>query len=239
MLHKIIKYTEIEERNGALYLFDPRRFGLLCRKVDDLDKVYHRIRVMLTENDYPTTKQWIEAVATKGADGLRDCLVEENEKEAKRLKVPHQVAEQWKQIAIQEVDTDVWAECRTLCSDIEGLTQDLPPMRFCYSDDEGIRIEMESARDAIKDLCSCKVTDEIRAKADAVIALAEQIRAMELSGLNGIELTAKYALRDKVAPGLEIFADIATRTHTPGRTASTGPGNVFNYVGINSAPMKL
>ena len=239
MLHKIVNYSEIEERNGALYLFDPRRFGLLCCRLDDLEKAYHRIRVMLTENDYPTTKQWIEAVATKGADGLRDCLVEENEKEAKRLKVPHQVAEQWKQIAIQEVDTDVWAECRTLCSDIEGLTQDLPPMRFCYSDDEGICIEMESARDAIKDLCSCRVTDEMRAKADAVIALAEQIRAMELSGLNGIELISKYALRDEVAPGLELYADIATRTHTPGRTASTGAGNVFNYVGINSAPMKL
>ena len=236
MLHEIVKYSEIEERNGALYLFDPRRFGLLCRRLDELEKAYHRIRVMLADNDYPTTRQWIEAVATNGAEGFRDCLVEENEKEAKRLKVPRQVAEQWKQIAIQEVDADVWAECRTLSSDISERTQALPPLRFRYSDDEGLHIEMESARDAIKDLCSCKVTDEMRAKADAIIALAEQIRAMELSGLNGIELISKYAPRADVKPGLELYADIATRTHTQGRI-EPDMSNIFNQAGIKSAPM--
>lgn len=239
MLQDIVHYTEIEDRGGVLFLFDTRRNGLLCRQMEDLDKVYHRIRQMLVENDFPTTKRWITAIAQRGSDGLQEVIVEENEAEAKRLKVPRQVAEQWKRTATQEVSPEVWQSADKLCIDIDGFSRSLPPMVYGYTEEEGVFVDKESGRETIKALCSCEVTDEIRTKADTIITLAKQMRAMELQGINCIELASKYAQREEVTPGLDVFADIATRTHTPGGIAPPhGMGNVFNYIGMNHAPMK-
>lgn len=239
MLQDIVNYTEIEDRGGILYLFDPRRNRLLCRQMEDLDKVYHRIRQMLAENDFPTTERWITAIAQKGSDGLQEAIIEQNEAEAKRLKVPRQVAEQWKRTATQEVSPEVWQDADKLCIDVDGFSRSLPPMVYGYTEEEGVFVDKESGRETIKALCSCEVTDEIRTKADTIITLAKQMRAMELQGINCIELASKYAQREEVAPGLDVFADIATRTHTPGGIAPPhGMGNVFNHIGINNAPMK-
>jgi hypothetical protein len=230
MNYSIVKYSEIEERNGVLFLFDSSRFGIACRRLEELDNAYHGIRQMLADNDYPITERWIKAVAEKGAEGLHEVLVEDSEHEAKRLKVPRQVAEQWKRTAIQDVEADVWGRCDRLNWDVERLTEGLPPLSFGFSKDDGILIDLESAREAIKALCSYEVTDEVKAQAETIIALARQVREMEMAGINCTELVGKYARRDDIAPGLEIYADIATRRHSPATISSTGMADVFNRV---------
>lgn len=215
MLH-IVNYTEIEERDGALFLFDPGRFSILCHEMEELEKVYHQIRDMLSDNDYPTSKEWIFAVADNGADGLHDAIVKDTETEARRLKVPYRIAEQWKRTAIQEAPREIWGKSDSLRMKVVSLSGSLPRLSYGYNDTDGVFIDKESLKEQIKSSCSYVVTDEMKADADTILTLAKTVRALELKGINARELIGKYALRNDAPSGLELYRDMATRRHAQG-----------------------
>ena len=138
MLEYIVNYTKMEERGGTTFLFDERRYEMLCSRLDSIETVYRNIYDLLLQNEYPVSPEWVHAIAEKGADGLRDAIIRDTENEAKRLKVPFRIAEQWKRTAIQEVPQEMWRGCDALRSNVVSLSDNLPPLSFGYKDTEGV-----------------------------------------------------------------------------------------------------
>lgn len=216
MLQYIINYTTMEERDGTLFLLDESKKGILCHRVDELENIYREIRELLLQNDYPVSPDWIHSIAQKGADGLQEVIIKDTENEAKRLKVPFRIAEQWKRTSIQEVPREVWGKCDSIRSKIISLSDGLPRLSYGYTDTEGVIIDKESAEKEIESACSYAVTDEIKADANTILTIAKTVRALELKGINARELIGKYALRNDAPSGLELYRDMATRRHAQG-----------------------
>lgn len=121
------KRVKVKNRFGkdvyvAMYWLDADIQGILCHRVDELENIYREIRELLLQNDYPVSPDWIHSIAQNGADGLQEVIIKDTENEAKRLKVPFRIAEQWKRTAIQEVPREVWGKCDSIRSKIISLS---------------------------------------------------------------------------------------------------------------------
>lgn len=215
MFHTVI-YTTIEERDGVPFLFDPSRYGILCRQVDELENAYREIRELLVRYDYPVRAEWIHAIAKRGASGFSEVLIEDNEREAMRLKVPRHIAAQWKRTATQEVPAEVWDQCDQIREKIDRLSDGIPAPSFGFTEKEGVVLDKESCKEIIKTACSYEISDQIKAEAETIQSLAKQLRELEFRGINARELVTKYIEREEVPGPLELYRDIATRRHRPG-----------------------
>ena len=215
-MYDFINYSTIEDRNGKPYLYDARKCEILFRQVDELEKAYRDIRDLLTQNEYPVREEWIHAIAKQGADGLRQVLIEDNEKEAARLKVPRHIALQWKRTATQDVPLELWEQCDEIRQRIDRLSDGIPSPSLGFTEKDGVTLDKDSCRAVIKMACSHEVTDQIKAEAETVLALAKQLRELEFQGINARELTAKYIELEEAPAPLDLYRDIIMRRHRPG-----------------------
>lgn len=94
----------------------------------------NEIRRLFRDNDYqePNDEDLL-AIVKDGVKGVYRYLEMLEEKEAKRLKVPRQVAEQWKRIAIQEAeDVEDFRKInsfRIVVEDFKGFPNDRWPLK--------------------------------------------------------------------------------------------------------------
>lgn len=234
-------FNEIVVEDGKQFLHDARAERIRCERAKEYADAYEKIRRLLAANEYPTSREWIEAIAADGSDGLRRMVVDETERRIKADAIPPFIASMWRRTCTGEVPVEMYAEADTARRAIIDSGEGLPvqPEDFVYLDEH--IVDLGAIRARIAQGCRIEVTDQIKADAERVVRLAQEIRTISVdTGLNALELVHKYARAQEAPAPLSpsVLSDIVFRRHEPGRIEEEGIGYVMNLVGMQSAPMK-
>lgn len=217
MVHQL-DFNSIVEEGGIQFLYNEYWENILKEQLVRLDGHYKDIRALLKKTDLPSNPDYIRRVAREGSDGLRGIIVEMTEKHIIRLSIPSYLAESFRRNAPTEIPLETWNQAdelqRRITADEDGLP--IQADDYIFQDDNIINADAIDKR--ISEGCRIPITDTMKAEAEKVLQLAKELRALDLTGLNCIELATKYARSGEEHPApASLFNDISFRRHTPGR----------------------
>ena len=234
------KFDQIIVEDGKAYLYDARAEGIRRERAKDFADAYEGIRRMLLANGYPASREWIDAIAADGSDGLRRMVQEETERRIKADAVPPFIASMWRRTCTSEVPVEMYGNAdaarRAILDNGEGLP--VQPGDFVYLDEHIVALDTICGR--ISQACRIEITDQMRDDAKRVVKLAQEVRTLSVEkGLNALQLVRKYARADEIpAPSSpSVLEDIVFRRHEPGRMEDE-VGEVMNRIGMQTIPMK-
>ena len=234
-------FNEIVVEDGKQYLHDTRAERTRCDKAKRVADAYEDIRRMLTANEYPATREWIEAIANKGEEGLEEMVVGETERRIKADAVPPFLAGVWRRSCTGEVPPEMWegarAARRVIADEGDGLP--LQSSDLVFREDEILALGEVCAR--IRSGCRIEITDKMKAEAAEVVRLAGLVRALSVeNGVNAVELVSRYARAGEMPSPLSpsVLNDIVFRRHAPGKAEEGDMSEIMNLVGRQSIPMK-
>lgn len=194
-------YSQIIEKDGVAYLFDSRAFGMLCGRVDEIKPTYDEIKTALREHDYPDTEDFVRAVANGGADGLAEILTRDNDREAKRLKIPAYIAQQWRKSIVDDIPNELNARADALRAKLVRLMGD----DFSISDkdikfqDGEIVVDADAIKERVRPLTMAPISDQMRKEAEELRKIVPALRTLQENGLN-IPEVAKQLMGNWLAP---------------------------------------
>lgn len=136
-------YTKLTQEGDKVYLIDEAGISLRNSLLESVSQAFKDIRTLLEDADLPTERKWIEAVSSRGADGLEDMVRTQTEEDIKRLNLPKFSANQWRKSCVQDIPSEVWSRAQRLYTDIISNSEDLPRLEgsLDYDEKEGIIID--------------------------------------------------------------------------------------------------
>ena len=183
---RLNNYTQIVEKEGNTYLFDANAFGTISSRVDGIKPVYDEIKTTLHNYNYPDSEEFVRAVATGGADALAEILLRDNDREAKRLKVPAYIAMQWRKSVIQDAPQEMFDKADALRSKLLSLMGN----EFAVKDDDvsfqdgEIVINADAIKERVRPLTMAPISDQMRKEAQELREIIPRLRNLQEGGLN-------------------------------------------------------
>lgn len=225
-----LDFNSILKEDGEMYLHNEKQEHLLGAQLERLEATYQAVRALLEKTDLPTNPEYIQAVAREGRDGLEAVVRDMTEKTIKRLAVPRYLAESFRRNAPGDIPGESYQEADELrariANDEDGLA--VQPGDFVFREDT--ILDTDAIRARFIQGCRIRITEGMKAEADKVLQLANELRALELTGLNGIELATKYARAKEGTPSpSSLYRDLIFRRHAPGRLEE-GLEPIFNEI---------
>lgn len=229
-------FNSIYQENGEQFLRNEFGENRLCSRLERLEEHYEGVRALLQECDLPANSDFTQRVARGGRDGLEGVVREMTEKTITRLCIPSYMADSFRRSAPEEIQSESYQLADKLRDKIADIEGELPINAEDYIFTEESVLDIDAIRTRIFQGCRIRITKEMKAEADKVLRVADELRDLELSGLNCIELASRYA-RAKEAPAPAfLYRDIVFRRHAPG-TLADSLDIVFNEVARRDAPM--
>lgn len=217
---ELFNYSEIVEKEGKRYLYDPQFLNSRKCQLEDLQATYKQIRETLERYEYPAGEVWVRAIADGGADALRQVMVDENDKEAKRMKVPAYMAKQWRKSVVEDAPGQLFREADELHRQIAVKADGLPirPGDLTFNGGDLV-VNVEAVVERIIPLAMCEITPQMDADAHTLREVVAQVRALQEGGLNALEVVKKF-MGNWLAPSnypamedLEVYAALQSRRH--------------------------
>ena len=192
MLPNTFHYTQIVEKDGRTFLYDPQFVSVRGGRINALRDTLNEIRECLERFSYPTGEPWSRAVADGGADALCALMVEESDREAKRMKVPQYIANQWRKSLVEDTPRELVNQANALHSQV----------RFAY---EYLPLRNEDI---------VFVDGKLTVDADAVTDIVVKARALQDNGLHILDVV-KQLMGNWLAPSRfpDINDNVVVYTH--------------------------
>lgn len=178
-------YSQIVEKDGISYLFDANAYSGLCLRVDELQPVYDEIKALLQRHNYPDAEEWIRAIATGGADSVAELMLRENDKEAKRLKVPAFIARQWRKSVIEDAPKDFFDDANSLRARISSVVDGgvmVTEDDITYSGGR-IVVNADAIKERMKPGTMYPISDQLRNEAQELRGIIVKLRTLQEGGL--------------------------------------------------------
>lgn len=176
-------YSQIVEKDGVSYLFDAHAYSSLCLRVDGLQPIYDEIKTFLQSHNYPDTEEWIMAIATGGADSVAELMLRENDKEAKRLKVPAYIARQWRKSVIEDAPKDFFNEANSLRGKISSVADGIVTEDDITFSGGRIVVNADAIKERMKPGTMLPISDQMRKEAQELREIVVRLRALQEGGL--------------------------------------------------------
>lgn len=213
-----MNYSKLIQENGKTYIFAEDLFNEKSAQMARLQAAYIDIRIMLIDAGFPAGKAWITAIADSGADGLERVLQLSVSQEIKRLAVPFYMADTYQAAAREHVSPALWTKADELRATLQREGDGLPIQAGdIVITDTAVKIDTEAVLGRIRAACMLEITQDRMSEVDRLLDLAAAVRALELAGVNALELVKKYMDAPEQPAPLELYADAATRRHLPGQ----------------------
>lgn len=214
-------FDEIITRDGAEVLFDSHRFGLKCRQLEEIGQTLSAIFSLLTSRSLPATPAEIASVAHRGSEALSELATADTKARIGKIgDLPQFVAENWLRQAAREIPLDAYERAdelsREFISNFDGLPLNIEA--DVKAIEGGVVVDSEAVKERIRSGCEYVVPQEMLKEAEAIALLADQLRSLELAGVNALELCSNYARAKEPPTRLERLRDVVTRRHQPGTT---------------------
>ena len=214
-------YNQLIEKGDALCLYDSQFVNARALDIEALQSAYKSIRETLERFDYPTGENWLRAIAEGGAEALSRVLVEENDKEAKRMKVPAFMAKQWRKSVVDDAPRDLYNEADSLHVTIEQKRGELPIKEGDVTFKDGnLVVDADAIMERIKDIATREITPQMQKEAQMLKETVIKVRELQEGGLYALDVVKKYA-GNWLAPSrypdmedtLELYNTLLSRRH--------------------------
>ena len=228
-------YTQLIEKEGKTFLFDPDRAAALEKSVDRLQTALSRIIPMLEENELPTDPETVKAVANDGGHALIEIDARLNEEFLKSMRVQQRRRAALVQRGRDQFDQELLRTANDINRDITSAAAEI----IGFSDEDitfsndGPTVNRERIAEKIFSLCSVEVSERHQAEAEKLKSVILAIRDLEDSGLNAIEsikgLVGNWLAPSK-RPGLDkLSLYVSTMTHRHNSREFTKAANPSAY----------
>lgn len=206
----------ITEEDGKIFLCDVDTETRRCTQARELETDLQGVRKMLRDFGYPDTRQWVEAVRDNASEGLRTMVAAVAKETAGKLDVPAFMVPSFIKSTAEMIPAGAMEAADSLSAKIARDLDGLPvrPEAWVWMDDRIIDVDRISL-DVIA-ATRREVAAEDVELSKKILSLAGELRALELSGLNAIELAGKYARMEGKPAEFDLYNDVATRRHLPG-----------------------
>ncbi len=235
-MYQFIDYNTIINEDNKTFLIDTRRASVLVSQIDAMTAALRGIVELLKGLQIVPDEKRIDAVAAQGSDGLQVAVLESIEDRIGRSDLPAFVADTWRTGAKRAVPADDWRKADTLSLDYHHAADTLPLVPSDISVDKAgeLVVDTEAITERIRLACKVQVTDTHRKEAEQLLEIAGKIKALELAGLNAMELIKKYTLSESTPGELELWKDTITRRHEAGHIYSDDFPAVMNHIVLSN-----
>jgi hypothetical protein len=180
MLPIVFHYTQIVEKDGRSFLYDPQFVSLKSARISALNDALSEIKECLEQFNYPTGEAWVRAIADGGADGLCALMVSENDREAKRMKVPQFIANQWRKSLVEDTPRELINQVNALHSKILREFEDLPVRQEDIVFNDGkLTVDADTVIERIKTLAMREITEDMKKEAEIVKDIVDKARTLQ------------------------------------------------------------
>lgn len=235
-----MKYSQIRDEGGKRFLFDAREYGVLCAGVDRYAAKLKEARAILKKYDYPDTKEWQVAIIESGKDGLERVILEENDRQAERLRIPRYVAAQWRKQAVADTPAEMWAEVGRYHLDLCSEAAKIPIQEgdITYNKAGTPEMDTEAVKERLKIAFSKEITPQMQEEVKKLRELIVRLRELDAMGVNVRVLVPEF-LGNRYAPSkyppldeLELLEGIMrTRQQTAEQLLATNPTGYYQLGG--------
>ena len=215
----MLTYSTIVEKDGKTALFAETEFQRKVSQIADLNGVLARIGNYLKAYAFPVELPWITAIVTAGSPGLRGIMEKSVDAEMERLKLPAYMRNTYQAGAVQSLTPEDWAGADRLHADCRTFADGLPvdASDIIINGDGLPAVDTQVVTERLRPFYVRELTEEEKANASKLVELSREIRALELQGVNALEIIfGLYRTDDTPAP-LSLFSAFVSRYHSPGK----------------------
>jgi hypothetical protein len=228
--------------NDEVRLRDDQTIQIRNAQIGELQIVLDDCVDFLRDGDFPNSPDDVFEVLDRGRDGLLNVVWNRADQEAKRLKCRPYVAQTWREQEREAVTPEQWDKADALkrrhdhASD--GLALDRKTEIHITEDGRPL-VDAKAIAERIDKSCTITVTDEMKADLNHLLDIADQIKALELRGINAVELVEKFVRTNEKPADVELYKAIVFRRHAAGTIHNRDLDWVMNQVAINNNPNPL
>ena len=205
--------------NGEMRLRDDNSIGTLVSRIGELQIILDDCAVFLRTNDFPASEDDIFEVLHHGRNGLLTVVWKRADQEAKRLNCRPYVAQTWREQEREAVTPEQWNKADSLQNTFDRIADGLGlDMSTDISTTEDGRLIVEATVMAkrIESAYTIAITDEMKLDLAKLLDLADQVKALELRGINAMELIEKIVSAKERPTDPELYKAIVFRRHSAG-----------------------
>ena len=228
--------AKVIKKHGKTFLYDEANVNVRRHNVEKLQEVLDDAKRFLHDNDFPERKEDIFGVLDHGREGLLSIVWDRADREAARLKCRPYVAATWREQERESVTPEQWAQADTLCRAYSHIIDGLPFNREEDISEDAGRLVVDAAAilARVEAGCCIEITPEMKKDLNAILELADTVKAMELRGLNVRELIDKYIHAPSKPEESTLLYDIVFRRHAAGFLHDRDIDRLFNAVALNN-----
>lgn len=225
------------EKDGEVLLRDDHAIGVRNTQIGELQIVLDECVAFLHDGDFPASVDDVLEVLEHGRDGLLAVVWNRADREAKRLKCRPYVAKTWRENEREAVTQDQWLRADMLQRRFDRIRDGLAintKTDIHVTEDGQPIVEAVVMAKRIEDGFTIRVTDQMKADVAHLLDIAAQVKALELQGVNAIELVEKYVRADEQPADVDLYRDITFRRHPAGTLHHKDLDFVMNHVALNN-----
>ena len=223
--------------NGEIRLRDDRTIGTLCSRIGELQIILDDCADFLRTDDFPATEDDIFEVLNHGRNGLLAVVWKRADREAKRLNCRPYVAKTWREQERAAVTPEQWNKADALHSRYDRIADGLGLDRstdISTTEDGRLIVEATVMAKRIETAFTIAITDDMKLDLAKLLDLADQVKAMELRGINALELVEKFVRANERPTDLELYKAIVFRRHSAGTIHQKDMDWLMNHTAKNN-----
>ncbi len=229
-------FSTVVQKDDKTYLKDEATISRRLYQVSELQGVLDDAVKFLHDGDFPAKAEDVFNVLDHGRDGLLTVVWNRADQEAKRLNCRPYVAETWREQERDSVTPEQWKQADAIRLRYQQNIDGLPFDRLTdITDEDGLLlVDTVAISRRIEDSCTIEITPEMKNHINNILDMAGKIVALELQGVNALELVAKAVRETERPEDAELFRRIVFRRHPAGTIHKPDIDMIMNMVALNN-----
>ena len=225
-------FSNIVEVEGKLYLCNPTLAERRRQQIPEFVAVLNDARSFLKDGEFPDDIDSVFEILDRGRDGLLNIIWSRADAEAERLHVQKYVAETWRQKEREAVTREQWEAADAIKGRYDRAVNDFPILKkfgITEKEDGTIGIKDDGITETIEKECRIEITEAMRKDLDSIKDIADKVKALELSGINAMEIIGGI-IRDPGITDGALINKYIFRRHAPGHIAPGSDDSIYKKV---------
>ncbi len=233
----IPNFNKLVQKDGKSFLKDEAAVAMRLHQVSELQGVLDDAVKFLKDGDFPGKAEDVYNVLDHGRDGLLTVVWSRADQEAKRLNCRPYVAQTWREQERESVTHEQWSQADALRNRYARIVDGLPFDRLTdITDEDGLLlVDTMSIAKRIEHGAEIEITEEMQKMLGVILELASKVEAVEVCGINALELIGKIIQAKERPSDVELYRHIVFRRHQPGTVHDPGTDWLMNQVALGNS----
>lgn len=220
----MLEFNTIITEGEKTYLFAENDYNRQAAKIDELQALCAAIPSALEGSDLEVDLAAVKAIYHSGGVGLQNLLESVVIANMERLKLPSFMRSTYMAGAKTSLSQNVWQRVHEIYNNIRKVSDAIPvdPDTDLHFENGVVTLDADAIRERMRPHFSLTISNEDKDNAAKILELAAQVRELELSGLNALELLGMFYKEEETpAPSsLSVLRPVVLKRHKAGKVES-------------------